>query len=288
MIYILLPIHNRRIITLNFVNCLLNQTYKDYKLILIDDGSTDNTSTEVLLKIPETIVIKGNGNWWWAGALQKGYEYLQQIKVKDEDIALLINDDTTFDEDFLKNGVNLMNGKIKTLVKSLSIDIETNQFCDGYIFADLNHLKFHEITNVNKANCASTRGLFLNINEFFEIGGFYPKKLPHYLSDYEFTIRAFKKGFKIITDNRLFLYADFKTTGIQNIQSFTSRNYLKNLFTNSNAGNPIHWINFILLASDNKFQKVKNIIRVILWTFKNFFVSIKTSIISRVFKENNS
>lgn len=287
MIYILLPVHNRKNITLIFVNCLLNQSYKDFKLILIDDGSTDNTSAEVLLKIPETIVIRGNGNWWWAGALQKGYEYLQQIKTQETDIALLINDDTVFDEDFLENGVNLLDGKDKTLVKALSIDIETNQFCDGYILADLNHLSFHEITNGDKANCTSTRGLFLKIVDFFEIGGFYPEKLPHYLSDYEFTIRAFRKGFKIMTDNRLFIYADFKSTGIQNIQSFSSSKYVKNVFAINNAGNPIHWINFIIIVSDNKVQMIKNIIRVILWTIKNFMVSIKTSIKSRIIKDNN-
>ncbi|MCK5537931.1 MAG: glycosyltransferase family 2 protein, partial [Bacteroidales bacterium] len=39
MIYIILPVHNRKKITEKFIKCLVKQTYQDFKLILVDDGS---------------------------------------------------------------------------------------------------------------------------------------------------------------------------------------------------------------------------------------------------------
>ena len=46
-IYILLPVHNRREVTRGFVECLAAQTFSDYHLVLIDDGSTDGTAEMV-------------------------------------------------------------------------------------------------------------------------------------------------------------------------------------------------------------------------------------------------
>lgn len=82
-IYILLPVHNRSAITEHFVNCLAAQTYRSYHLVLIDDGSTDGTADMVRAKIKEISVIKGDGNWWWAGSLQQGIDWLKKRRVSD-------------------------------------------------------------------------------------------------------------------------------------------------------------------------------------------------------------
>ena len=46
-LYILLPVHNRCDITREFIDCLKAQTFQDYHLVLIDDGSTDGTEQMV-------------------------------------------------------------------------------------------------------------------------------------------------------------------------------------------------------------------------------------------------
>ena len=70
MIYIILPVHNRKVTTEKFIKSLVAQTYKEFKLILVDDGSTDGTDKMVLSYIPDGIILKGDGNLWWAGGLQ--------------------------------------------------------------------------------------------------------------------------------------------------------------------------------------------------------------------------
>lgn len=281
MIYILLPIYNRKTITLKFVDCLLKQTYTNFKLILIDDGN-DGTDNEVLKRLPETIVIKGNGNLWWAGALQKGYEWLANADLNDQDIVLLINDDTTFKEDFLENAVDVLHSyPDKTIIKALSVDIDSGETGDGLLFYNYKKLKFEnpESENSREGNCTATRGLFLFARDFFSIGGFIPHKLPHYLSDYEYTYRAYKQGFRLATDEKLYLYADFKTTGVQGVKSYTFPKLIRILFSKRNTSNPVYWFNFILLTTEKKVYIVRNIILVCLWTINNLLNSIIVSIL---------
>ena len=59
-IYILLPVHNRVEITTRFCECLLLQSYANYKLILIDDGSTDGTADVVKSIVSNTVTAATN------------------------------------------------------------------------------------------------------------------------------------------------------------------------------------------------------------------------------------
>jgi len=90
MIYIFLPVHNRIEATKKFVDCLLSQELTDYHLILIDDGSTDNTFEMVKEKINNLTVISGDGNLWWAGSLHKAYLFLKEKGITGDDYVLFL------------------------------------------------------------------------------------------------------------------------------------------------------------------------------------------------------
>ncbi|MFK8011404.1 MAG: glycosyltransferase family 2 protein, partial [Marinicellaceae bacterium] len=95
LVNILLPVHNRRQITERFIQCLEVQSYLNYRLILIDDGSIDGTDQMVKSRIGNSEIIKGDGDWWWAGSLQKGIDWLEQRQVSDTEIVMFANDDVT-------------------------------------------------------------------------------------------------------------------------------------------------------------------------------------------------
>lgn len=247
MIYILLPVHNRKTVTELFVKALLKQTYQNFKLILIDDGSIDGTSDMVLGYFPDAVIIKGNGNLWWAGGLQKGYEWLLKNS-NDNDICVMINDDVTFEDNFLEIGYEIISKLEKTLLQAVCYGLKSGVLEDFGVYFDYKRLTFELVKDYQITNCLSTRGLFLKIKDFKIIGGFYPKILPHYLSDYEFTIRAYNKKYQLITDNKLFLYVDEDTTGYHKIVSKTIKEYYGKYFSYRNVSNPIHWFFFICLV----------------------------------------
>ena len=60
----------------------------------------------------------GDGNLWWAGAVQKGINWLKQNIDDLSKIVLIANDDISFDENYLKNAMKIVNKKDINLVSS--------------------------------------------------------------------------------------------------------------------------------------------------------------------------
>ena len=268
-LFILLPVHNRKVITEKFIKCLNNQTFKNYFLILIDDGSTDGTSEMVTQQIEYLVVIKGKGNWWWGGSLHQGYLWLfhkSNILLHD-DIVLIINDDTEIENDFLENGVNLISHDSQNLLLAQCYCQETNEILDSGIHIDWEKFSFQKPKSLEEVNCLSTMGLFLKAKDFFEIGGFHPYLLPHFLSDYEFTTRAYRRGFKLITNPLLKLWVNKNTTWNKKFDNKNLLEYMKWSLSKRSPENPIYMISFIILASPKKYY-LKHIYNVIKYYLK--------------------
>lgn len=247
-IYILLPVHNRRDMTRRFIECLRTQTFRQYHLVLIDDGSTDGTEKMIRKLISSITILKGRGNWWWAGSLQQGYEWLKSQNLPLNDVVLIINDDTNFKADFLEKAMQLLRKYSKTLLLAQCYNQKTRELIDAGVHVDWRKLAFEHAATPEEINCLSTRGLFLRVSDFFEIGGFYPKLLPHYLSDYEFTIRAQWKGMKLMTDPLLRLWLDDGATGYRQFKNRSFIDFLKKYFSKKSALNPLILTIFIALA----------------------------------------
>ena len=63
LIYIIIPVHNRKALTLACLeNLKTNGDLQKYQVIVVDDGSSDRTATEVKENYPEVIVLQGDGN----------------------------------------------------------------------------------------------------------------------------------------------------------------------------------------------------------------------------------
>jgi GT2 family glycosyltransferase len=266
-IQVLLPVHNRRAITERFIRCLVAQTYASWHLILIDDGSSDGTAEMARALVPDLTVLRGDGTWWWAGSLHQGYRWLRRHRAAQNDIVLIINDDTEFDADFFSAAATTLTGKRRTLLLAQLYDLATVELVEVGTHADWRRLTFTGVVDPQAINCFSTRGLFLWLEDMREIGGFHPRILPHYLSDYEYTMRAHAKGFSLLTSPAVNLRYDSWATGIRKLERQPLVPLLKAALSRKSASNPIYWTSFVLLACRARYIPI-NLLR-IWWRFFN-------------------
>jgi len=274
VIHILLPVHNRLETTKRFVDCLLAQTFTNYHLILIDDGSTDGTQDYVRGKVKGLTVITGQGNWWWGGGLHQGYHWIKENKVSADDLVLMINNDTEFESDLFQKAVGIISTNPKTLLLPRGYSKQSNALFDIGVHADWRRLTFERTEDADKVNCLSTRGLFLKVEDLMDIGGFHPVLLPHYLSDYEFTIRAHHKGYQLRVDSSLKLMVDESTTGFHILDRRVGLvGFLKDYFSKRSSSNPVYWFSFVALACPWPL-KLLNFLRVIYGCFVMVFRKI--------------
>lgn len=126
--------------------------------------------------------------------------------------------------------------------------LKDHKMYDKGIHTDWKNLTFEQATSADRINCLSTRGLFLRASDFKDIGGFYPRILPHYLSDYEFTIRAYRKGFSLRVEPFLEILVNEETTGYHSFQVRSFGDFIKKFFSKKSAMNPLYWTSFVLLA----------------------------------------
>jgi GT2 family glycosyltransferase len=251
MIYIVLPVHNRRAVTERFVKALLAQVDADYRLMLVDDGCTDGTAAMVHAMLPadRLVVLEGNGQLWWAGALQLAWRHLSTLPAQAAgDAVLLINDDVTFDRDFLSGGLAVLAENPQACIQAMGIDPATGERDLGAV-VDLTRLRFRAARRGETPHCLSTRGLLMSSSTFVGSGGFRPHKLPHYLSDYEFTLRLARGGAALLCDPRFRLVADHSTSGDEGFDGSRLRDYLERSLSNRAKYNPKHWAALACMVS---------------------------------------
>ena len=93
----ILACHNRRASTLECLDSYFAQVVDDaleLDAVLVDDGSTDGTGEAVRDRFPQTHVVAGSGDLFWAG----GMEVAERVAVaEDPDYLLWLNDDVILD-----------------------------------------------------------------------------------------------------------------------------------------------------------------------------------------------
>ena len=98
---IVTPTYNTKELTLQTVNCILNQTYPYFEWLIVDDGSNDKESLDLLNKIEKMdsrikVLHKENGG----PAVARDYGV--EKSSKDSEYILFIDDDDLLDKTFIE------------------------------------------------------------------------------------------------------------------------------------------------------------------------------------------
>ena len=219
-IYIVLPVHNRLEITKQFIRCIKKQTYTNFHLVLLDDGSTEDVGGMARAELGKNrlTVIIGTGNWWWGGALDYAFKWLGKQQLPKNDVVFICNNDVLFGEHLFQSAIdNMESGKFLFVKNIFLLDGEPNGMEDTGFVYNWKKLKLRAVPT-NQANVISTRGLFSYVDTFLSTPGFYPNRYRHYLSDYAFTMLAHQQGIRFKGAKSMFLYVLAEQTKNQGLQ----------------------------------------------------------------------
>ncbi|GAB4447259.1 MAG: hypothetical protein Fur0028_02110 [Bacteroidales bacterium] len=244
MIYIIIPVHNRKEFTKNCLLSLRKQTYKDFRTVIIDDGSTDGTAEMLANEFPEVHVIRGDGNLWWTAATNLGVKYALE---NNADYVLTLNNDTIATEDFLEKMIYWAERRPNSLLGAFAIDAETKKPVYGGEIINwkwgnskslLNILPKEQWYGLHEVTHFPGRGLLIPADVFRKIGLYDEKHFPHYAADYDFTHRAIRAGYKVYCnyDAKLYIYPDVSGDA-ENRKKKSLKNYYNHLFGMKGGGN---------------------------------------------------
>ena len=258
------------------------QTQKPDKIVIVDDGSTDGTSSFLKDYYPSIKIINGDGNLWWTKSLFFAINEVLKT-ARNSDFVLTINNDCSFSKEYFKTIYQTGVANPQSIIGSLILDTnDRNKIWDAGIRINWQKLIFQNIPykyldqipsnkkNHNQSDTLSTKGTLFPVAVFKQIGNFNYKRLPHYHSDYEYNCRAKKHGFNLLVDFRARLFTDTKNTGIgdhipKNL-SFQEKSKL--LLSRRSKINLIDSLNFINLCCPPKYR-FKNYLRLIGKIIKN-------------------
>jgi glycosyltransferase involved in cell wall biosynthesis len=206
LVSVILPTYNRAHIVSKALQSVLSQTYRNFEVIVIDDGSTDNTKeiiTTIACKDPRVKYFRNNENKGQAGALNVG------INLAKGELIAFIDDDVEWFPYKLERQVNLL----QTLPEDYAVVYSGSYKIIGtgtkrYGPSKNIYPKEGDILNsLLKRNFVDTPSMLVRKNALFDVGLF-DEKLP-IMIDWELAIRLSKKyKFKFINEP---LYISYDT-----------------------------------------------------------------------------
>ena len=253
-VYALIPVFNRLELTRRIVEDLRAQRGCEVRIVVIDDASTDGTK-EWLATQPDIVTIRGNGDLWWAGAVDVALRRIVP-EAQDDDYVLLINNDTTVGPEFVATLIGVSRGHGGAAVGSaLRDELPPHELISIGPRIDIGHRRVSDAINelplqerrkpkpVYEVDALSGRGTLYPVRVVRATGFLHPRLLPHYHADYEFACRARRKGFKTLVSTAGALYTE-KNFGVHRVPG--SR--WQRLFGKGSPANVLHRICFWLLV----------------------------------------
>jgi len=206
-VYIIIPVHNRKEITLKCLDALQqNGDLDKYCIVVVDDGSTDSTSEAIKSLYPDVIILTGDGNLWWTGAIAMGMKYAYE---RDAEYFIWLNNDCLVSSNVFDTLVVFCQNNPSSIIGSQGREIQNpknisfggkNKYGISYRIINCPH------DQIIQCDLLSGNLVCISRSVVKKIG--YPehKLVPHYGGDSHYLIKARLSGFKIFIDNHHLIF----------------------------------------------------------------------------------
>lgn len=220
-VFAVIPVFNRIAFTKECLNCLRAQTYAPLYLIVVDGGSTDGTVEDLRQHYPDIVILQGNEELWWGGAMQLGIEYCLQQSHNENDMLLMMNNDTLIESSYVETLVRVSRAQ-NAAVGGLIVDsqdpsciLDAGEFIDWktYSFPVKTRVEASE-TFLEGVDLLSGRGTLVPLSMIRRAGNVNADRFPHYISDCEFFARLKRYGFHLGVTYEATIRSHVEETGL--------------------------------------------------------------------------
>lgn len=242
LVYIVTPVFNNIVLTLRFLASLAGITYANYRIVIVDDGSSDGTESTIRENYPDVLILKGTGSLWWAGATNQGIRYALE---NCAEYILTINNDALVNDDFLdqlvKTALENGNAIIGCRIMHLEDPSKIWSMGGGFDWDTLPVLRLirsgeYIDSTDEEIRCEVVRflcgnGTLLPAMCFRKLGFYDESRFPQYHADSEYCLRAGDNGYKILIDSNAVIFNDTRNIGSKKKNSlwnilFSRQSYL--------------------------------------------------------------
>lgn len=202
MISIIVPLYNKGQLVCKTIDSVLKQDYDDYEIIVVDDGSKDNSSEYVKSYTDPRVhyYYKENGGVSSArnfGANHARGEWIMYLDADDEILSGALSELISLNEKYPE--CKLLTGQILWLVKGEELEHKKSRavshpFCSSHPFFTI---------WLNKCY-PGTRNMLVHKSLVHELGG-YDERMS-FFEDWEFSLRMARCGRIACTDKNIGVY----------------------------------------------------------------------------------
>ena len=198
-VVVVIPTYNRWQEARTTLACLEQSEYRNFEIVLVEDGCSDGTNDFCKKEFPGVHLIHGDGNLWWSGAINKGIEYALE---RGADAIVWLNDDNRVEPQTLSNMVasfDRLDQRSVICARTKSTDTGLDEWVGE---PPRWHPEFGQWTppdlsasDVPVKHPPGGRGVLIPAQCFREIGLVDQRTFPHYWADHDFHYRAMKTGY---------------------------------------------------------------------------------------------
>jgi GT2 family glycosyltransferase len=213
-VHVLIPVFNRLAMTRTMVDQLRSQILDEELIItVIDDGSKDGKA-EFLSEQSDILKLSGDGSLWWGGGISLGLRHiLPMARVKDW--VIFVNNDIEIRPDFVQRLLDAARLHAPAAVGCVVRDImpphrliSVGPRVDPWRFVVEDVGERHQSADGMVAvDALSGRGVIYPVAALKAIRGMRSRWLPHYLADYELSLRVRAQGCRLLVATGAAVYS---------------------------------------------------------------------------------